>query len=214
MLGAPLGSAEACRAPPRALHQLSSGRASVGPHCFCRPDLTHGADSSGCASLARLQRMYCCLPPRRPTSKVYLAAKKGYSGLRLALQDPAVASLAPELASAGPTRGQVVDMRWPRAWDTSGCAGPPAVPSGPLLGTSQASADLGGHVEVSAHEARPQKGPQARVYGACPCTRRRSDRPAGSLGIGHEGMSMLSTEDGGDCSAARLLCDAEGCAAR
>ena len=41
-----------------------------------------------------------------------------------------------------------------------------------------------------------------------------ADRPAGSLGIGHEGMSMLATEDGGDCSAAHLLCDAEGCCAR
>ena len=27
-------------------------------------------------------------------------------------------------------------------------------------------------------------------------------------------MSMLATEDGGDCSAAHLLCDAEGCCAR
>ena len=32
--------------------------------------------------------------------------------------------------------------------------------------------------------------------------------------MAHEGMSMLSTEDGGDCSAAHLLCDAEGCCAR
>ena len=39
-------------------------------------------------------------------------------------------SLAPEHAPAGPPRGQVVDMRWLRAWGTSGCAGPPAVPSG------------------------------------------------------------------------------------
>ena len=90
-----------------------------GPHCFCRPDLIHGADSSGCASLVRLQGVCCCLPPRRPTLKVYLAAKEGYSGLRPALQDPAAVSLVPELAPAGPARGQVVDMRWLRAWDAS-----------------------------------------------------------------------------------------------
>ena len=41
-----------------------------------------------------------------------------------------------------------------------------------------------------------------------------ADRPAGSLGMAHEGMSMLATEDGGDCSAAHLLCDAEGRGAR
>ena len=35
-----------------------------GPHCLCRPDLTHGADSSGYASLVRLQGVCCCLPPR------------------------------------------------------------------------------------------------------------------------------------------------------
>ena len=72
------------------------------------------------------------LPPSRAgrPREVYLAAKKGHSGLRLALQDPAAVSLAPELASAGPARGQVVGMRWLRAWDTSGCTGPPAVPSG------------------------------------------------------------------------------------
>ena len=41
-----------------------------------------------------------------------------------------------------------------------------------------------------------------------------ADRPAGSLGIGHEGMSMLSTEDGDNCSVAPPLCDVEGCCAR
>lgn len=90
-----------------------------GPHCFCRPDLTHGADSSGCASLVRLQGVCCCLPPRRPALKVCLAAKEGHSGLRLALQGPATVSLVPELAPAGPARGQVVGMRWLRAWATS-----------------------------------------------------------------------------------------------
>ena len=151
MLGAPLGAAEACRATPRALRQLSSGRASGVRTASVDPILPTALKQR--LRLPGLQqRMCCCLPPRRPTLKVCLAARKGHSGLRLALQDPAAVSLAPEHAPAGPARGQVVDMRWPRAWDTSGCAGPPAVPSGPLLDTSQAAVDLGGHVEVSAHE--------------------------------------------------------------
>ena len=32
--------------------------------------------------------------------------------------------------------------------------------------------------------------------------------------MAHEGMSMLSTEDGGDCSAAHPPCDVKGCCAR
>ena len=100
---------------PSALPWLSEW----GPHCLCRPDLTHGADSSGYASLACSKECAAVSLPGRPALKVYLAAKKGHSGLRLALQDPAAVSLVPELAPAGPARGQVVDMRWPRAWATS-----------------------------------------------------------------------------------------------
>ena len=41
-----------------------------------------------------------------------------------------------------------------------------------------------------------------------------ADRPAGSLGMAHEGMSMLSTEDGGDLLVTLPPCDIEGCCAR
>ena len=114
--GAPLGSAEACRATPRALLWLSECRArtaSVGPilpTVLIAAAMPPWPDCKGCAAVSL---------PGMPPRKVCLAAKKGYSGLRLALQDPAVASLVPELAPAGPARGQVVGMRWLRAWDTS-----------------------------------------------------------------------------------------------
>ena len=90
-----------------------------GPHCLCRPDLTHGAEAAAIPLWPDCKECAAVSLPGRPTSKVYLAAKKGHSGLRLALQDPAAVSLAPEHAPAGPARGQVVDMRWLRAWDTS-----------------------------------------------------------------------------------------------
>ena len=191
------------------------GPSEWGPHCFCRPDLTHGADSSGCASLARLQGVCCCLPPGQAALKVYLATKEGHSGLRLALQEPAAVSLVPELAPAGPP-----EAKW---WACAGCGRGilPAAPdrrpcrAGPLLDASQAvPVDLGGHVETHAHEVILRRGRRRGHTGPVRAPDEEADRPAGSLGIGHEGMSMLATEDGGDCSAGHLLCDAEGCCAR
>ena len=101
-----------------------------GPHCFCRPDLIHGADSSGCASLACSKECAAVSLPGRPASKVYLATKEGHSGLRLALQDPAVASLVPELAPAGPPEAKWWACAGCGRGILPGCAGPPAAPSG------------------------------------------------------------------------------------
>ena len=89
-----------------------------GPHCFCRPDLTHGAEAAAAPPWSDCKECAAVSLPGRPPRKVYLATRKGHSGLRLALQEPAAVSLVPEHAPAGPARGHTVDMRWLRAWDT------------------------------------------------------------------------------------------------
>ena len=140
---------------PSALLRLSEW----GPHCFCRPDLTHGAEAAAAPPWSDCKECAAVSLPGRPTSKVCLAAKEGCSGLRLALEDRAVASLVPELAPAGPTEAKWWTCAGCGRGILPGCTGPPAVPSGPLLDTSQAvPADLGGHVETHAHEVILRRG--------------------------------------------------------
>ena len=72
--------------------------------------------------------------------------------------------------------------------------------------------DLGGHVETPAHEVRPQKGPQARVYGSAHAPDEEViDQQEPLKKLVHERTWAQSTENGDDFFVAHHLCNVEGC---